>query len=214
MIDQAYADASKSGRDPILMVGFNRRFAPQIVKMKSLLVGANGPKAFIVTVNAGAIPTDHWTQDRETGGGRIVGEGCHFIDLLRFLAGSHITLCTSSTMNSTSSDTVTMQLEFADGSIGSVHYFANGTKSFPKERVEVFAAGRVLQLNNFRKLRGFGWPGFSKLNLWNQDKGQTACAKAFLDAIVHGMPSPIPIAEVLEIAKTSIEAAEFQKTQS
>jgi predicted dehydrogenase/threonine dehydrogenase-like Zn-dependent dehydrogenase len=213
-IEQAYADACSTGRAPILMVGFNRRFAPQIVKMKSLLIGANGPKAFIMTVNAGAIPADHWTQDRETGGGRIVGEGCHFIDLLRFLAGSHITSCTRSTMSSTSSDTVTVHLEFADGSIGSVHYFSNGTKSFPKERVEVFAAGRVLQLSNFRKLRGFGWPGFSKMNLWNQDKGQKACAKAFVNAITHGMQSPIPIAEIMEIAKTSIEAAEFQKTQS
>ena len=95
-----------------------------------------------------------------------------------------------------------------------MHYFANGIKSFPKERVEVFAAGRVLQLNNFRKLRGFGWPRFSKMNLWNQDKGQKACAKAFVNAITHGMQSPIPIAEIMEIAKTSIEAAEFQKTQS
>ena len=213
-IEQAYADACSTGRAPILMVGFNRRFAPQIVKMKSLLIGANGPKAFVMTVNAGAIPADHWTQDRETGGGRIIGEGCHFIDLLRFLAGSHITSCTRSTMSSTSSDTVTVHLEFADGSIGSVHYFSNGTKSFPKERVEVFAAGRVLQLSNFRKLRGFGWPGFSKMNLWNQDKGQKACAKAFVNAISHGMQSPIPIAEIMEIAKTSIEAAEFQKTQS
>ena len=193
---------------PIVMVGFNRRFAPQIQRMKELLGGVSGPKTFVMTVNAGAIPADHWTQDREVGGWRIVGEACHFIDLLRFLAGAPITGHQRMVMDSATQDTVTLQLSFADGSIGTVHYFANGSKAFPKERLEVFAAGRVLQLDNFRKLTGFGWPGFSKMNLWRQDKGQKACAQAFFDAIQQALPSPIPAAEIFEVSRVSIEMAQ------
>jgi predicted dehydrogenase len=193
---------------PIVMVGFNRRFAPQVQRMKQLLGGVSGPKTFVMTVNAGAIPADHWTQDREVGGGRIVGEACHFIDLLRFLAGVPITGHQRMAMDSATQDTVTLQLSFADDSIGTVHYFANGSKAFPKERLEVFAAGRVLQLDNFRKLTGFGWPGFSKMNLWRQDKGQKACAQAFVDAIQQGLPSPIPAAEIFEVSRISIEMAQ------
>jgi predicted dehydrogenase len=193
---------------PIVMVGFNRRFAPQVKRIKQLLAGVSGPKAFVMTVNAGVIPADHWTQDREVGGGRILGEACHFIDLLRFLAGEPITGHQRVTMDSVTRDTVTLQLSFADGSIGTVHYFANGSKTFSKERLEVFAAGRVLQLDNFRKLIGFGWPGFSKMNLWQQDKGQKACVQAFVNAVSTGGPSPIPANELFEVIRVSIEIAQ------
>ncbi|MEO8076802.1 MAG: dehydrogenase, partial [Acidobacteriota bacterium] len=108
-------------------------------------------------------------------------------------------------MDSPMGDTQTLQLRFVDGSIGTVHYFANGTKAFPKERLEVFAHGRILQLDNFKRLRGFDWPGFSRMNLWRQDKGQDACAAAFLAAIRSGGPSPIPLDEILEVARTTIE---------
>jgi predicted dehydrogenase/threonine dehydrogenase-like Zn-dependent dehydrogenase len=202
-IEAALAAAPK----PItLMVGFNRRFAPQVQRMHALLRGASGPKSFVMTVNAGAIPADHWTQDAEQGGGRIVGEGCHFIDLLRFLAGAPIESFSRETMASPTADTTTFSMRFADGSIGTVHYFANGCKAFPKERLEVFAQGGVLQLDNFRKLRGFGWKGFTSMNLWRQDKGQTSCAAAFLTA-VRGGAAPIPHAEILEVARTSIMLA-------
>jgi predicted dehydrogenase len=110
-------------------------------------------------------------------------------------------------MASPTNDTLSLQLAFEDGSMGTVHYFANGPKSFPKERLEVFASGRVLQLDNFRKLTGFGWPGFSKMNLWRQDKGQKACAAAFVRAVESGGDSPIPIGELIEVARVSIEAA-------
>lgn len=190
---------------PILMVGFNRRFAPQIQKMKHLLKGMSGPKCFIMTVNAGAIPVDHWTQDVEAGGGRIIGEACHFIDLLRFMAGCSIESWSRSTMDAATDDTVTISLKFVDGSLGTLHYFANGTKAFPKERLEVFAAGRVLQLDNYRKLTGFGWPGFKKMNLWRQDKGQKDCAKAFVDAVSTGGVAPIPFDEILEVSRVSIK---------
>jgi hypothetical protein len=105
-------------------------------------------------------------------------------------------------------DTITISLNFVDGSIGTVHYFANGSKAFPKERLEVFAAGRVLQLDNYRKLTGYGWPDFSKMNLWRQDKGQKACAKAFIKAIHGDVSVPIPFDELLEVSRVSIEVSE------
>jgi predicted dehydrogenase len=190
------------------MVGFNRRFAPHTRKAKLILESVTGPKAFVMTVNAGSVPADHWTQDADSGGGRILGEACHFIDLLRFLAGAPITRHTSTHMAGQTGDTATIQLSFQDGSIGTIHYLANGSRKFPKERLEVFAAGGVLQLDNFRKLKGYGWPGFSSMNLWRQDKGQHACAAAFIAAIENGKPSPIPFEELMEVSRVTIEVAE------
>jgi len=190
-----------------LMVGFNRRFSPLVWTMKPLLAGAAGPKALVMTVNAGAIPSDHWTQDPDVGGGRILGEACHFIDLLRYLAAAPIREYSRSVMSGPTGDTVTLQLGFDDGSIGNIHYFANGSKAFPKERLEVFAAGRVLQLDNFRTLTGFGWPSFQRQRLWRQDKGQKACAAAFVAALREGGPTPIPVTELLEVSRVSIELA-------
>ncbi len=204
-IGKACSEIQAGGSSPVLMVGFNRRFSPQVQKIKQLLNGVSGPKAFVMTVNAGKVPADHWAHDPETGGGRIVGEACHFIDLLRFLAGNSIKTWQRMEMDSSTGDTVTLQIGLEDGSVGTIHYFANGSKAFPKERLEVFASGGILQLDNFRKLRGFGWPGFQKLNLWRQDKGQKACAQAFVDAIKSGSPSPISLDEILEVSKVAID---------
>ncbi len=193
---------------PLLMVGFNRRFAPQVRRIKELLEGVEGAKCFIMTVNAGAIPADHWTQDPGVGGGRIVGEACHFIDLLRFLAGARIQGYTAHYLGGDKlKDKATLLLTFADGSTGTIHYLANGHKSFPKERLEAFCGGRVLQLDNFRKLTGYGWPGFRKMNLWRQDKGQAACAAAFVEAVREGKESPIPLEELIEVSRIAIELA-------
>ena len=189
----------------ILMVGFNRRFAPQIQKMKSLLNSVNSPKSIVMTINAGEVASDHWTQDSEVGGGRIIGEVCHFIDLLRFLVEKKIIDYQIQYMDSLTKDTANIQLSFEDGSIGTIHYYANGSKSFPKERLEIFAEGGVLQLDNYRKLTGFGWPRFKKMNLWQQDKGQQACVKSFVDAISKGNTSPIPVEEIFEVSRISIE---------
>jgi len=109
-------------------------------------------------------------------------------------------------------DKASITLGFADGSFGTILYLANGASSFPKERVEVFAAGGVLQLDNFRKLRGFGWKGFKKMNLWRQDKGQNACAAAFLEGIQAGKPA-IPVDEIFEVARASVEVAEQLRSQ-
>lgn len=217
-VRESWQRAADAGKARHVMVGFNRRFAPQVVRMKELLAAVKEPKAFIMTMNAGAIPADHWTQDAEVGGGRIIGEACHFIDLMRHLAGSPVVSVQARRMGDApgvqiTEDKATITLGFADGSFGTIHYLANGAASFPKERVEVFAAGRVLQLDNFRKLKGYGWPGFGKMNLWRQDKGQEACSAAFLDAVATGKPSPIPAEEIFEVASVTIQAAQLLKSQ-
>ena len=194
-----------------LMVGFNRRFAPHVVRMQQLLAQVDEPKSFIMTVNAGQIPPDHWTQDQAVGGGRVVGEACHFIDLLRHLAGAAITSHRALALGRSpalpiTSDKATLTLEFADGSTGPILYVANGHEAFPQERLEVFCAGRVLQLDNFRVLRGWGWPGFSRMRLWRQDKGQEACARAFMTSIQEGRASPIAVDQIIEVSRASIEA--------
>lgn len=203
------ADAYSQGRTenvigPIVMVGFNRRFAPHVVKAKELLAGLTQPKAFVMTVNAGAIPASHWTQDGDIGGGRIVGEGCHFIDLLRFLAGAPIVGHAVVGMDSPTHDTATVSLLFGDGSIGTVHYLANGHRSVPKERLEIFAGGKILRLDNFRRLEGFGWATRASSRAWRQDKGQAACMKAFVAAVSDGTASPIAFEELIEVARVSV----------
>jgi predicted dehydrogenase len=196
-----------------LMVGFNRRFSPLAVRMKELLDRTREPKVIVVTVNAGSIPVDHWTQDLEVGGGRIVGEGCHFVDLMRFLVGNsivghHETMVGASSSAQVRNDKVGMMLNFADGSMGTIHYLANGGNVFPKERVEVFCGDAVLQLDNFRSLRGYGWPGFRNRKLWRQNKGQEACVESFLTAIRTGDEQAIPIEEIFEVSRISIEISE------
>ncbi len=218
-IERAYAGTRHGdGTGPLLMVGFNRRFSPFVVKMKELLAELPEPKAFITTMNAGHIPGDHWTQDVKVGGGRIIGEACHHIDLLRFLAGCRIVSVQARKMGDiagleTSEDKTAIVLGFADGSLGTIHYFANGNKAFPKERVEAFCSGGILQLDNFRKLKGYGFPRFRKSGGMHQDKGQKACPAAFLDALRTGGRSPIPSEELFEVARTTLEVAEQARTQ-
>lgn len=211
-IDQI--EAAQKASNTLLMVGYNRRFSPHIQKIKSLLAVKPMPKAFIMTMNSGEIPKDHWTQDPEVGGGRIIGEACHYIDLMRFLAGSKIKSFNAIKMGENkfveiTEDKTLISLTFEDGSIGSLHYFANGGKSFPKERIEVFCDNAVLQLDNFRKLRGFGWKGFNKKNLWSQDKGQTNCVNAFMESVREGGANPIPQVEIFEVARVSVDVAEI-----
>ena len=206
-IEKAYGKQVDREGSSLLMVGFNRRFSPLIQTVKNALDDNSSPKTFVMTINAGDIPGDHWTQDLGTGGGRIIGEACHFIDLLRYLAECEITSISAVGIPSACKDTVTIQLEFADGSIGTVHYFANGNKGMSKERLEVFCDGAILQLDNFKQLKSYGWSGVKGQRLLKQDKGQAACAQAFVDAIRTGGVSPIPIAELLEVSKRTIEAA-------
>jgi predicted dehydrogenase/threonine dehydrogenase-like Zn-dependent dehydrogenase len=211
VIDKAYHEAN----DPNtvrLMVGFNRRYAPHVIKMKELLNSHRSPKSIIMTVNAGAIPGEHWVQDVTIGGGRIIGEVCHFVDLMRHLVGYKITNFQATMMGNipgveVREDKVSITLSFEDGSFGTIHYFANGGSAFPKERIEVFCDNAVLQMDNYRVLTGYGWPSFKKMKLFKQDKGQKACAKAFIESIANGDESPISYEEIMESSRVSIEVA-------
>jgi predicted dehydrogenase/threonine dehydrogenase-like Zn-dependent dehydrogenase len=209
-IEQAYIAQEGKCR---LMVGYNRRFAPHTIKMKDFLANVEEPKSFIMTMNAGAIAASHWTQDSQVGGGRIIGEACHYIDLMRFLVGSEIIGFTATCMGASDSlditeDKASITLKFKDGSFGTIHYLANGGKSFAKERIEVFTNDAVLQLNNFRQLVGYGWYGFKKDSLRSQDKGQDNCSKAFIGSINKGEESPISFDELMEVARISVDIVE------
>jgi predicted dehydrogenase/threonine dehydrogenase-like Zn-dependent dehydrogenase len=210
-IDKAYHDANKS-HTVRLMVGFNRRYAPHILKMKELLISHRSPKSIIMTVNAGAISSEHWVQNSLIGGGRVIGEGCHFIDLMRHLIGYKILSFSATKIGNVPGidvrdDKVVITLSFQDGSFGTIHYLANGGSVFPKERIEVFCDNAVLQMDNYRVLKGYGWSGFKKMKLFRQDKGQKACAKAFIQSIIKGKKSPISFEEVMETSRVSIEVA-------
>ena len=198
-IESAYA--ATGGADLHLMVGFNRRFSPHVVKMKELLSSRNEPLSMSMTVNAGAIPPDHWTQDPLIGGGRIIGEGCHFIDLLMYLAGAPISHVSSMMVGegpAIQEDKMSIILKFTDGSIGTVNYFANGSKSYPKETLEVFSDGRVLKLDNFRETVGHGFKGFRKFKTRSQDKGHAGEITKFIERVRAGGEPLIPFGQLGE----------------
>lgn len=197
-----------------LMVGYNRRFAPHVIQLKELLDAETAPKMITITVNAGPILSSHWTQDPAVGGGRIIGEGCHFIDLARHLTGHPITSHDAAKMGSSGAhpaDSATIRLCFEDGSLAVINYLANGHKSVSKERIEVFCGGKILHLDNFRKLTGHGFKGLRSAKTWRQDKGQKACVAAFMSAVKAGAPSPIPANELFEVARVTIASAEQLK---
>ncbi len=195
-------------KPPVLMVGFNRRYAPFIQVLKAKIKNIKGPKAFIFTCNAGYIPHNHWIHDLEEGGGRLIGEACHFVDLLRYLVGVNIETLKVELMrtNSEINDTFSIQITFKDGSIGTVHYLSNGNKAFPKERLEVFANRKIFQLDNFLKIKSWGLTNNLNKRSFLQDKGQYLCVKAFLKAVENDCPPPIPLEEVFEVQRFILES--------
>ncbi|NQT97413.1 MAG: zinc-binding dehydrogenase [Candidatus Marinimicrobia bacterium] len=202
--------------DPFLTVGFNRRFSPLVIKLNELLDSVSEPKTMVMIVNAGFISDEHWVQDPSRGGGRIIGEVCHFIDLFRYLIGFPIEYVRAiqiggKTASAVKEDKVSISIKFQDGSIGTIHYFANGHKTVPKERLEVFSSGKIFQLNNYKILKGFGSPGFRHKKMWTQDKGHRACIQAFIDTVKEDKPAPIPLEELFEVTKTSFKIMENLK---
>ena len=192
-----------------VMVGFNRRFSPHVVKMKALLTGRAEALAMRIGVNAGIIPPDVWVHDPEVGGGRIIGEACHFVDLLSFLCGAPVMTVSSACVGrdvATPGDKMSIQMTFEDGSIGTVDYFGNGSKVYPKETVEVFSEGRVLRLDNFKALRGYGFAGFRKFTTFRQDKGHVAEVAAYAARVRQGGESLIPLAELVNVTLASFAA--------
>ncbi len=185
----------------LLQVGYNRRFAPLARRLKAFLNDVREPMVIHYRVNAGFIPKDHWTQDPEEGGGRILGEVCHFVDFLGFLCGRPIVAVTGTLMENAgryADDNLAATLRFGDGSIGTITYCANGDRSFSKERVEVFAQGRVAVLEDFRHLTTIKEGKTRTTRLWGRsDKGHRGEWRAFRDAVCTGGPAPITMEELL-----------------
>ena len=194
-IKTAYAKAVESGEARHLMTGFNRRFAPAVQKIKSLFEDSQ-PKSIHMRINAGQLPPDHWVNDPETGGGRIIGEACHFIDLAMFLAGAEITAVTAAAMEAAgeTDNTVVVNLEFGNGSVAAISYFSNGSKKLPKEHIEVFCGGTVAQINDFKTLTIYGNKK-QQLKYKGQDKGHGEEIRQFFGSITQGAPCPIPFNE-------------------
>lgn len=199
-----------------LMVGFNRRFAPMAVKMRNFLADVREPLVMHYRVNAGFIEPDHWTNDPEQGGGRILGEVCHFIDLMVFMAGTVlIEVRTDAITNAGrySADNIIVSLRFSNGSHGTITYLANGDRAYSKERLEVFGGGCVAVLDDFRSLE-LVHQGRKRItrSRFRQNKGHSAELQAFVDAIQNGGEPPIRFSDILTVSLATFAAAESFRT--
>jgi len=199
---------------PSVTVGFNRRFSPHAQKMKTLL--GDAPMNVVATMNAGFIAPNSWVHDRTVGGGRILGEACHFIDLISFLTGSCVTHVCMNAMGQNpteTTDNATILLRYQNGSTGVVNYFSNGHKAYSKERVEVYSQERTLILDNFRTLTGYGFKGFSNMST-QQDKGHKAQFAQLLARVSTGGVPLIPFGEIVNTTQATLAAIESLKQGS
>jgi len=215
-LNQVIDSYNNTPNDVFLNVGFNRRFSPYVQKMKLLLGATPSIMNIIATINAGFISSDVWVQDMETGGGRIVGEACHFIDLMIFLSGSKVKDVVMSglgTNPSDNTDNAVITLKFENGTQGVINYFSNGSKSYSKERLEVYSQGRVLILDNFRKLEGFGFSGFSSIS-GKIDKGHKEQFKRLIKLVQFGGEALINLDEIVNSSKASFAAIESLQTKT
>lgn len=201
---------------PLLTIGFNRRFSPMAKQLAEFFRTRSEPLFIDYRVNAGYLPLTHWLHDPDQGGGRIIGEGCHFIDLLTFLTGNlpvSVQAVALPDNEKYKRDNVQLTLQYSDGSIGTVTYLANGNKNYAKERIEVFSNGRIAVLNDFRSLELVTETSRKTTrSLLKQDKGHTDSWKAFLAAVKAGGPSPIPYNELLSTTRASFAAVEALRT--
>ncbi len=206
---------ARAGSEGFFQIGFNRRFAALSVKAKEMLSSLDGPKVMSFRVNAGAVPADTWLHNAEEGGGRIIGEMCHFIDLARYFAGTSITSVTAEAPRSETGacDDVTAALRFTDGSMATITYTALGDAGYPKENYEIFAGGTVIAIDNFRTLtRTAG--GRTAKHSGSQDKGFTAALSAFASTVRNGGPAPIGEAELVETSLATIAVLDSLQTGS
>jgi predicted dehydrogenase/threonine dehydrogenase-like Zn-dependent dehydrogenase len=207
-------EESYSKSDGTLMIGFNRRFSPHTQKIKSLV--GDAPMNIIATMNAGMIPSDVWVHDMQVGGGRIIGEACHYLDLIVYLTGSKIkSVCMNALGENPAenTDNASILVKMENGSTGVVNYFANGAKSYSKERVEVFSQGKILIMDNFMKTTGYGTKGFSKLKT-KLDKGHAAQFSGVLEQLKQGGVELIPYEELINVTKASIASIQSLKEGS
>jgi predicted dehydrogenase len=209
-IDEIIEVYNQSGKT--LTVGFNRRFSPFVQDVKQKLGALNLPINVIATVNAGEISVNHWTQDMNIGGGRIIGEVCHFIDLISFLSGSLVESVVMNSMGKNpteNTDNATILLKYQNGSTGGINYFSNGNRGYSKERIEVHSQGKTMVIDNFRKSEYYGLKssGISR----SQDKGHHEQFKLFLERLKKGEEAIIPFEEIINTSRVSICAIESLK---
>jgi predicted dehydrogenase/threonine dehydrogenase-like Zn-dependent dehydrogenase len=205
----AYKNSGKT-----ITVGFNRRFAPLAIQMKKALGNLDSPMNIIATMNAGFIPSKVWVHDMEIGGGRIIGEACHFVDLISFLSGSKVkSICMNAmgTQPAENTDNASILLKYENGTNAVINYFANGSKAYSKERVEIFHQERTLIMDNWRKLKGFGFRNFSSASS-GQDKGHQNQFNKLIASVQSGGEQIIPIDEIINTTKASFAAIESLKT--
>lgn len=198
----------KKKTSPILMVGFNRRFAPLSVQLKDFYSSRKEPLFIHYTINAGYLPVNHWLHDPLEGGGRIIGEGCHFIDYLTFLIGETPQSVHAAALPDDGKyhqDNMLLTFTYGDGSLGSIAYLANGDKSFPKERIEVFGGGKVAVLDDYRSLSlTYSGSTHTIRSRFRQDKGHQAAWQAFLQSIRAGSEAPVPYDQLLAVSRAAI----------
>jgi len=200
-----------------LMVGYNRRFSPLVKQMRALLAGRSQPLCATILVNAGALPADHWAVD-PLQGGRILGEGCHWIDLLVYLSRSLVRTVSATAAGrpvapGAREDAMSVTVSMEDGSVGTLHYFPNGNRAFPKERIEVFSEGRILSLDNFRVLRGYGFKHFRKQRLFRMDKGHAQEFAEMVQRIDQGGEPLIPFEQLLNVSLATFAALESARSR-
>jgi predicted dehydrogenase/threonine dehydrogenase-like Zn-dependent dehydrogenase len=206
LIEKAYLQSGKT-----LSVGFNRRFSPFASFAKQMLKDS-GPINVIATMNAGFIPANVWIHNMKIGGGRIIGEACHLIDLITFFADSlveRVVMTATGPNPEENTDNASILLKYENGGLGVINYFSNGSKAYSKERIEVYSQGRTLIIDNFRKLESFGFSGkgFTK----SQDKGHFEQFKALQRKLSEGGKELIPIKEILNTSRAAIAAVESLK---
>jgi predicted dehydrogenase len=197
-----------------LTVGFNRRFSPFAVKMKQLL--GKSPMNIIATMNAGFIPPEVWVHDLQAGGGRIIGEACHFIDLCTYFSGSKvISVCMNAlgTNPAENTDNVSILLKYKNGTNATIHYFSNGSKAYSKERIEVYSQERTLILDNWMTLKGYGFKGFSKMKS-RQDKGHKAQFALLNERLKTGGEALVPFDSIVNTTRASFACIESLKTKN
>jgi predicted dehydrogenase len=207
-------EAARADARGFLQVGFNRRFAPLVQKALAHLEGIDGPRFMVFRVNAGPIPADSWINHPEEGGGRILGEVCHFVDLARHLAGAPIRSVQADAAISASdmAEDVSVLLGFTNGSLATIAYTALGDSGIPKERFEVFAGGTALALDNFRSLT-LSTGGHAKTHRTRgQDKGIAGSLRAFTKAVASGGPAPIDEAQLFETSRATLAVLQSLQT--
>ena len=210
-LDKIIEAYSLSGKT--LTVGFNRRFAPLAIQMKKVLGSVNSPMNIIATMNAGFIPSKVWVHDMEIGGGRIIGEACHFIDLITYLSGSKVKAVCMNSMGiqaNENTDNASILLKYENGTSAVINYFSNGSKAYSKERIEVYHQEKTLVMDNWRKLHGFGFSSFNSSSS-GQDKGHQNQFDLLLSSIQNGGDQIIPFDEIVNTTKASFAAIESVK---